>query len=173
MMKKSLLMCAIMLCFVASPQVFATLTFVTSLPASFGGLATVTSKVELDDVTGLYRYTYTISQATEKFTSFVIGVDPSVSIVSPGYSSLVSSWVLTDDGDAMVATITGNLKTSGAVATLWFDCSQNYTTGDGALSNVKSYAPGNVLVPIPEPVTVVLLGSGWVLLRAYKRKKEE
>jgi hypothetical protein len=134
-------------------------------------LAKVTSTVE--DLGGVqYLYTYTISQATEKFTGFVIAIDPSVgaSIVSPGFSSLVSSWVLTDDGDAMVATIIGNLKTSGAVATVWFTCSQLPTSGDGALSNVKSYAQGSIATPIPEPMTIILLSAGWLMLRSCKRK---
>jgi hypothetical protein len=172
MMRKHVLLCAILLS-LAAPQIFASLSPVASLPATFGsGQATVTSTVEYDNVANLFRYTYTVSNATEKFTSFMVAIDPSISIVSSGIlSSLVSSWVVTDDNDAMVATITGNLKTSGATATVWFTCAQDYTTGDGALANVKTYAQGSVLSPIPEPMTMLLLGSGWVLLRRYKSKK--
>lgn len=174
-MKKSLFMCAVVVCMV-SPQAFA--AFVWNNEENFMSGSTVLAKVKstVDDLGGnQYLYTYIISNATEKFTSFIVAIDPSISasIVPVLPSGIVSSWVLTDDGDAMVATIVGNLKASGATATVSFNCSHGPTGtgGDGALANVKYYAQGIVATPVPEPLTAILLGGGWILLRRYKHKE--
>ena len=57
---------------------------------------------------------------------------------------------------------------------LWFVSDYTFGLGDGALfgmsSGVPHYAAGDLLTPIPEPATIVLLGMG-VLITFARRKR--
>jgi len=145
--------------------------------------AKVTSTVYKADAGG-YIYTYQISNAAVKFTWFSaalnsvaitdLGVDVSGTEMQP------VAWVPVDDSSAATsveAIFSPGLTAANNSAILWFTCAKapDPTYGEGALAKLSIvggvYAVGNILVPIPEPITMILLGSGWLLLRICKHKK--
>lgn len=143
--------------------------------------AKVTSKVYTADAGG-YIYTYQISNATVKFTWFSVALD-SIAVSNwgvqvTGGETSPASWDPVDDPSAainMEAAFSPGLTATSNSAILWFTCTQAPATGVGALAKLGvgggTYAEGNVLVPLPEPLTAILLGGGWILLLRYKHKK--
>jgi hypothetical protein len=144
--------------------------------------AEVTSKVYEADAGG-YIYTYQISNAAVKFTWFSVVFDP-VAIaaitdygVVPGTGTTPLAWEPVMDGSSDATNVEAFFSpglTSSDSAILWFTCTDAPGSGAGALAKLSStggvYAEGAALVPNPEPLTVVLLGSGWALLRRHKRR---
>jgi hypothetical protein len=141
--------------------------------------ANVTSTVYKADAGG-YIYTYQISNAAIKFTWFSVAFDPILitnwGVQTPG--STPTAWDPADDSSAATnveAFFSSGLTASNS-AILWFTCANAPSNGVGALAKLSgtggTYAEGTVLVPVPEPLTAILLGSGWILLRKYKHKEE-
>lgn len=149
-----------------------------------GGLGTtqayVTSTVyeATGEYAGKYIYAYQISGATTKFTWFSVAFH---SIPITKYGVEVSgtelppiAWDVVVDDDSVPASINMEALFSPGLtsnsAILWFVCDDD-TPGDGigALAKMSvgggTYAEGAVLVPFPEPMTMVLLGSGLIMLR--------
>jgi len=146
--------------------------------------ATVTSTVYLT-TSNDYLYAYQISDATVKFSYFTVSwTQPSVTIdasswITAGAEIAPMAWDLSDTGQEMEALFSGNLKTPNSSALLWFvtsDAPASTATADaGALIKYSAAGPtvatGSVFVPIPEPLTMLLLGSGWMMMRTCNRKK--
>lgn len=130
-----------------------------------------------------YLYAYQISGATAKFTWFSVAFNPiAINEWHVEYTTETApiEWVPVDDSTAatsMEAFFSPGLTAANNSALLWFTCTKapDPSYGAGALAKMSIgggvYAEGNVLVPLPEPLTAILLGSGWILLRRYKHKE--
>jgi hypothetical protein len=144
--------------------------------------AKVTSTVYTADAGGAI-YAYQILNAAAKFTWFSVafhsipitswGVEVSGTEISP------IAWdVVVDDDSApastnMEALFSPGLTVSNNSAILWFVCNDDTPgTHVGALAKLSigggTYAEGPVLTPSPEPMTMILLGGGLVMLRFCK-----
>jgi hypothetical protein len=145
--------------------------------------AKVTSEVYIADAGG-YIYTYQISNAAVKFSWFSVALD-SINVTNWGVQVTGSetqpmAWNPDDSPAASIeALFSPGLTAANNSAILWFTCANDVDPvhGTGALAKLSIgngvYAEGNVLVPLPEPLTVIFLSGGWILLRTYKHKKEE
>jgi hypothetical protein len=146
--------------------------------------AKVTSTVYEADAGG-YIYAYQIFGATTKFTWFSVafhsipitkyGVEVSGTEVAPIAWDVVVDDDLAPASTNMEALFSPGLMASSNSAILWFVCADDTPgTGIGALAKLSvgggTYAEGAVLVPFPEPMTMVLLGSGLVMLRFCRHK---
>jgi hypothetical protein len=145
--------------------------------------AKVTSTVYKADAGGAI-YAYQISNAAVKFTWFSVafhsipitrwGVEVSGTEIQP-----VAWDVVIDDDSAPASTNMEALFSPGLTsksATLWFVCNDDTPgTGVGALARLSvgggTYAEGAVLAPSPEPMTMVLLSGGLIMLRFCRHKK--
>ena len=144
--------------------------------------ASVTSTVYTADAGG-YIYTYQISNAVVNFSWFSAAFN---SVAISGWGVDVSgtqmapiAWDPVDDSSAATsveAFFSPGLTASNNSAILWFTCANAPSDGVGALAKLSVSglvaAEGPVLVPVPEPLTAILLGGGWILLRMYRHKKE-
>jgi hypothetical protein len=145
--------------------------------------AKVTSNVYMADAGG-YIYTYQISAATTTFTWFAAALN-SIAVTNwgvdaSGTQTKPAAWDPVDVASASTsieAFFTPGLTAANSSAILWFTCAQapDPQNGSGALAKLTVgngvYAVGNVLVPIPEPLTMLLLGGGWMMMRTCNRKK--
>jgi len=148
------------------------------------GSAVVNSNVYYGYTSGPYQdkyvYTYKISNIDSGigFSFFSVGildganafapdVEEVMGTVSPTYWTTVASPV--QGVNALFADITISDGESSAI--LWFVSDHPSTSGNGALYCMSSgspyYATGDLLTPIPEPATIVLLGMGsiWIFNR--------
>jgi hypothetical protein len=145
------------------------------------GQALVTSKVySLGPTAGGYLYTYQITGATANFTWFSVALNSGTSIL--GYESDETlgikpvNWLPVEDAvnPNSIEAFFRNGLTTGDSALLWFTAANGPTPGDGALARLSAnggaYALGSVLIPVPEPITMALLGLGWLVVRSYRRK---
>jgi hypothetical protein len=169
----------------ANPVPFQQLTNQDFIVVYGSGLGTskakVTSTVYKADAGG-YIYAYQISNATVKFSWFSVALDPILvtywGVQVTGSETSPTAWDPVDDPSAainMEASFSPGLTASNNSAILWFTCADTPSSGVGALAmlavNGGVYAQGTALVPLPEPLTAILLGGGWILLRMYKHKK--
>jgi len=147
------------------------------------GSAVVNSNVYYGYTSGPYqdKYVYTyqiINNSGMGLSSFSVGildganafapdVEEAVGTVNPTYWTTVGSPV--QSVDALFADITIGDSESSAI--LWFVSNYTSTSGNGMLFCMSSgspyYATGDLLTPIPEPATFVLLGTAglWILTR--------
>ncbi len=185
-MKRALFLCAVLYAISAQVAAFpdyeglgpiATLTKVFT-PVWNVGQAIVTSNVydALDDEVG-YIYTYQISGATTKFTWFSVAINPGEIITLwdfdlPGTAPAVWSPIDTPVNSIEAFFSTG--LTAGNSALLWFTSPGAPGPGNGALAKLSytggTFATGEVLTPLPEPLTFVLFGAGGVMLCAYRKR---
>jgi hypothetical protein len=144
--------------------------------------AKVTSTVYKADAGG-YIYAYQISGATTKFTWFSMAFHSipitKYGVEASGTEILPVAWDVVVDDDSvpasknMEALFSPGLTSNSAI--LWFVCDDDTPgVGVGALAKLSvgggTYAEGAVLVPSPEPMTMILLGSGLVMLRFCRHK---
>ena len=139
--------------------------------------AKVTSTVYT--TTGGHLYAYQISNAEVKFSWFSVALN-SINVTDWGVEipgSTPIAWDPVDDPLAainMEATFSPGLTATKKSAILWFTCTEAPANGVGALAKLSLgggvYAEGNVLVPLPEPMTIILLSAGWLTLRSWRRK---
>jgi hypothetical protein len=150
------------------------------------GSAVVNSNVYYGYTSGPYQdkyvYTYQITNNSGLgLSSFSVGifdganafapdVEEAVGTVSPTYWTTVATPV--QSVHALFADITVGDGESSAI--LWFVSDYTSTSGNGALYCMSSgfpyYATGDVLTPIPEPATIMLLGVGGLMTLTRKRK---
>jgi hypothetical protein len=151
------------------------------VPITGSGSAMVISTVYLlEPAAGGYLYTYQITDATAKFTWFSVALNSGTSIIDWGIEAtgtMPINWLPVEDAlnpNSIEAFFNTGL-TSGDSALLWFTSLNGPTSGDGALARLSAtsgaYSVGSVLIPVPEPLTVTLLGFGWIAVRSFKRKK--
>ena len=122
--------------------------------------------------TGEYLYTYQISNDSASaimFNFFSVGILDGAIAKDPGYDSIgmvdPTIWDITgspvQSADALFC---GTIKGGEDSALLWFISETTYTLGDGTLFGTYSGSPvytiGKLSTPVPEPMTIVLLGAG-------------
>ncbi len=140
------------------------------------GQASVTSEV-YEAIGGGYIYAYQISDATVDFTWFSIAFNPGTTVTSLDYDSTgldPMDWLLVNTPPTSIEALFDSGLASNTSSLLWFTCTEAPANGVGALAKLSVgggvYAEGNVLVPVPEPMTIILLSAGWLMLRSCKRK---
>lgn len=149
---------------------------------------------DLADITvgeDLWEYTYTVSENTFDtdygFTIFFDynlygAIDPSP--ISPNTDWDVLTWApdtsIPDDGafDALSLTDGASLADSFTVSFVWLGSnapgSQYFEVYDPSFSTIETgNAVAGVSAPIPEPATMLLLGTGLVGLVGYRKKFKE
>jgi len=150
-------------------------------PVYGGGLAEVTSSVYAADAGG-YIYAYEIKNATENFSWFSVALLPGSVVTGTGYDtnpvtadpiSWTTVGVPATSVEGLFAVQISATKDSSVV---WFTSPQSYTRDFGSLTGLGTkgtfnYLEGGILTPIPEPMTMVLLGAGWLALRTCGRKR--
>jgi hypothetical protein len=190
MMNRRNIFCAIAMCAISMPVL--ALPIYNSLPVAElssqflptwgSGQALVTSSVySLTDSSG-FLYTYRVSGSTAKFTWFSVALNPGTLLDNnSGYESpgtLPFEWLPVEDflNPTSFEAFFNTGLTFGNSALLWFTSPNNPDSKPaiGALAKLSAsggtFAEGNVLVPVPEPLTMTLLGFGWLALRSCKRK---
>jgi len=150
------------------------------------GSAVVNSNVYYGYTSGTYedKYVYTyqiINNSGMELSFFLVGISdganafaPDVAevagTVNPTYWTTVGSPV--QSVDALFANTTIGDGESSAI--LWFVSDYSSTSGDGMLVCMSSgspyYATGDVLTPVPEPATIMLLGLGGLMTVIRKRR---
>jgi hypothetical protein len=145
------------------------------VPAYGTGQASVTSKV-YNAASGGYIYSYQISETTANFTWFSVALNPGTSITSYGYDSsgiTPMDWSPVDSpATSIEALFSTSVKPTNTSSLLWFTSpnAPEINTLGGALAKNGAYTVGDVWAPVPEPMTAILLGAGWLALRSWKRK---
>jgi hypothetical protein len=94
--------------------------------------------------------------------------DPCLAWVDPDYWDIAGSPVQSVEG-----IFTSTIGPSESSAILWFASDNGYGIGTGALAGISSgyvFASGELIVPIPEPATLLLLGSGGLVAVIRKRR---
>jgi len=150
------------------------------------GSAVVNSNVYYGYTSGTYedKYVYTyqiINNSGMELSFFLVGildganafapdVAEVVGAVNPTYWTTIGSPV--QSVDALFANTT--IGDGEGSAILWFVSDYSSTSGDGMLVCMSSgspyYATGDVLTPVPEPATIMLLGIGGLMTLIRKGK---
>jgi len=182
-----LLLSAILLCAQSAnalPVGDKTLYESLGVPFSLGkGFAQVDCEVyqyTTGSYAGKYVYAYQISnlnagigisffsvEILEGATAESASYDQIVGTVDPIYWTIISSPPQIQSVEALFANTLDNGETS---ARLWFASNYAPSLGSGALFGRASLGMEEVVTPIPEPSTLILLGS-LVGLANFKRKK--
>ncbi len=158
-----------------------------SLTDSFAEVAAVTSQVYNNYQSGPYVdkfvYTYQITNTSTAGISFfsvsILGADEPE---SPGWETIGDSidpsyWVFAGSPPSVegLALFNNNIIAGGESSSLLYFVSDNPPgLGEGTLHGMdinsdSVNATGDLIVPVPEPVTIILLGSGWLI--AVTRRK--
>lgn len=174
--------CAMSLQAVALPAYTSTVQSITTTfsPVYGSGSAEVTSTVYYDSGAAQYIYAYEVKNATNNFTWFSVSLATGAVITGTGYdpgSSDPSSWTTVGTPATSVEGLFALQIAPGKDSSLvWFTTPNAPTRDDGSLTGlgnkgVFNYLEGGILTPIPEPMTMVLLGAGWLALRTCGRKR--
>lgn len=152
----------------------------TFLPGYGTGVATVTSSVYTDNTTGDFIYTYLISGPQVNLSFFSVELYPNVTIVDWGVDAggiEPLNWVpVNNPYESMEASFDAPIESGETSATLWFISPQGPTEADGALAGITNgrynFLVGQVLTPVPEPATWMLLIAGGLFGRLSRKRKQ-
>ncbi len=155
----------------------------TFLPGSGTGSATVTSKVyqanEQSNYRGSYIYTYLISDAKVNLSFFSVEILPNAVIGWYGWDTdgkAPLTWEPVNmPVESFEAFFKDPVKPGETSATLWFISPQGPTQEDSTLAGITggsyNFLIGEILTPIPEPTTCLLLVAGGLLSRFSRKRK--
>lgn len=151
----------------------------TFSPVYGTGSAEVTSTAYFATAGG-YIYAYEIKNATNNFTWFSVSLAPGAVITGTGFDAGTSdpaSWTTVGTPATSVEGLFALQIAPGKDSSVvWYTTPNAPTRDDGSLTGlgdkgVFNYLEGGILTPIPEPMTMVLLGAGWLALRTCGRKR--
>lgn len=155
-----------------------------SLTDPFPEVATVTSQVYNNYPQGPYFdkfvYTYQITNISTAGISFfsvnILGADEPE---SPGWETIGDSidpsyWVFAASPPSVDGYFNNKIADGESSSLLYFVSDNPPGLGEGTLVGMDTNynfvnATGNLTVPVPEPVTIILLGGGWLI--AIRRRK--
>lgn len=135
---------------------------------------------------GKYVYAYQISNIDSDIglSFFSVGILDGANAFDADYDKSLLDVVMPDQwavvgspAQSVDALFTSPIHSEEVITTstvLWFVSDYASTLGSGALfgtsSGIAYHATGNLLTPIPEPATIVLLGMSGLLAFAQKRR---
>jgi len=123
---------------------------------------------------GIYVYAYQISNIDSDIglSFFSVGILDGANAFEADYELLggvtPASWdTVSSPVQSVDALFTSAIDNGYSSTVLWFVSDYTPTLGNGALfgtaSGIPHYATENLLTPVPEPATIVLLGIGGIL----------
>jgi hypothetical protein len=129
-----------------------------------------------------YVFTYQITNTSDAdLTWFSVTFD-AVNVYEPSWDSSDPCWVDPDDwyiigspAESIQGIFKETISPSEISAILWFksDYGPNPDLGSGYLAGIPPgpvFASGELIVPIPEPATLVLLVAGGLIALTHKRR---
>jgi hypothetical protein len=156
-----------------------------SLTDPFPEVATVTSQVYNNYQSGPYVdkfvYTYQITNTSTAGISFfsvnILGADEPE---SPGWETIgdsidPASWVFAVSPPSVDGYFNNKIAEGESSSLLYFVSDNQPGLGEGTLVGMDTNynfvnATGNLTVPVPEPVTIILLGSGWLIAITQRKR---
>ncbi|MGH2271011.1 hypothetical protein ACQ9LF_04360 [Anaerohalosphaeraceae bacterium U12dextr] len=173
--------CAMSLQAVALPAYSSQVQQITTTfsPVYGTGSAEVTSTVYAATGGG-YIYAYEIKNATNTFSWFSVALLPGAVVTGTGYDAGTNdptSWTTVGVPATSVEGLFAIQIAPGVDSSVvWFTSPGAPTRDLGSLTGLGTkgtfnYLEGGILTPIPEPMTMVLLGAGWLALRTCGRKR--
>ena len=143
-------------------------------------VAVVDSAVYQDSSTGKYVYTYKITDTSAvKLSFFSVAILPGADVLSTDHET--SGGIIPTDWTAVGLPVqsveglfSGTIQNGQNSVLLWFTSDYTPIVGDGSLfgklSGSPVFASGEVHTPVPEPVTVFLLGTGGLMMWRTRRR---
>ena len=138
------------------------------------------------DYADKYVYTYRISNVDSSIglSFFSVGILDDANAYDPDFDVLVGAvepalWAIVrlSPPETQVESVNGlfthTIDNGFSSASLWFVSDYASTSSSGVLFGTSSgapcYATGDLLTPIPEPATIFMFGTGWLMTLIRKR----